>query len=137
MRGDPKDPKCKSSKILIECLTKMEIKFKSYDILIDDHLKEWLKYYSNWPSFPQLYICQKFVGGTEIVLQLVESDEFLPLVPSECIKANALDRIKKVMGQSCVVLYIKGTLDEPADGYQQQAIDLMHKAKINFTWFDV
>ena len=52
MRGDPKEPKCKSSKILIECLTKMEIKFKSYDILVDDHLKEWLKYYSNWPSFP-------------------------------------------------------------------------------------
>ena len=52
MRGDPKEPKCKSSKTLIECLTKMQIKFKSFDILLDDNLKEWLKFFSNWPSFP-------------------------------------------------------------------------------------
>jgi Grx4 family monothiol glutaredoxin len=52
MRGDTIDPKCKSSKILLECFTKMDIKFKTFDILIDDNLKAWLKFYSNWPSFP-------------------------------------------------------------------------------------
>lgn len=52
MRGDQKQPKCKSSKMLVECFTKMELKFKCIDILLDDNLKEWLKFYSNWPSFP-------------------------------------------------------------------------------------
>mmetsp|Transcript_42056 Transcript_42056/g.64452 ORF Transcript_42056/g.64452 Transcript_42056/m.64452 type:complete len:168 (+) Transcript_42056:276-779(+) len=52
MRGDPQQPKCKSSRILIECFTKVDIKYKSFDILTDDNLKEWLKYFSNWPSFP-------------------------------------------------------------------------------------
>lgn len=52
MRGEKTDPKCKSSKILCETLTKMEIKFKDIDILKDDNIKEWLKFYSNWPSYP-------------------------------------------------------------------------------------
>ena len=68
MRGDPQQPECKSSKTLVECLTKMQVKFKTFNILKDDNLKEWLKFYSNWPSFPQVYINQKFVGGTEIIL---------------------------------------------------------------------
>jgi monothiol glutaredoxin len=52
MRGDPLNPKCKASKLILECFTKMDIKFKTIDILSDDSLKEWLKFYSNWPSFP-------------------------------------------------------------------------------------
>jgi glutaredoxin-related protein len=91
----------------------MDIKYKTFDILIDDNLKEWLKFYSNWPSFPQVYINQQFIGGTEIVLQLIESDDFLQLVPSECIKANALERIKIVMDKSVVVLYMKGSPTKP------------------------
>lgn len=94
MRGDVSEPKCKSSKALVECLTKMQIKFKTFDVLLDDNLKEWLKFYSNWPTFPQVFIESKFIGGTEIVYDLVEKDEFLQLIPSECIKANALERIK-------------------------------------------
>ena len=77
MRGSQADPKCRSSKILIECFLKMEIGFRDYDVLKDDSLKEWLKHYSNWPSFPQVYINKKFIGGTEIILQLVEKDEFM------------------------------------------------------------
>ena len=109
MRGDVQEPKCKSSRVLVECLTKMEIKFRTFDILIDDNLKEWLKFYSNWPSFPQLYINKKFLGGTEIILELIDNDDFLPLVPQECIKANALERIKLAMDKSIVVLFLKGT----------------------------
>ena len=53
---------------------------------------EWLKQYSNWPSFPQIYIQQKFIGGTEIVLKMIERDEFMTLVPPECIRENALEK---------------------------------------------
>lgn len=77
MRGEVTDPKCKSSKILCETLSKMEIKFKAFDVLKDDNIREWLKFYSNWPSYPQVFISGKFIGGTEIMLQLIENDEFL------------------------------------------------------------
>ena len=137
MRGDPAEPKCKGSKTIVETLTKMQIKFKTHDVLKDDHLKEWLKFYSNWPSYPQVFINQKFIGGTEIILDMVENDQFLDLIPSDCIKASALERIAKILNKSVVVLMIKGTCCKPADGYQKRALSLMQEARINFTWYDV
>lgn len=131
------DPKCRSSKILIECLFKMEISFRDYDILKDDSLKEWLKHYSNWPSFPQIYINKKFIGGTEIILQLVEKDEFMQLVPSECIKANALEKTSQAMKRSPVVLFMKGTPEDPVDAYQARAVQYLKEFKIRYSWFDV
>ena len=93
MRGTQLEPKCRASKLVCECFGKMELNFKDYDILKDESLKEWLKHYSNWPSFPQVYIDQKFIGSPEIILQMVENDEFMQLVPSECIKSNALEKM--------------------------------------------
>lgn len=72
IRGTPQAPACRASRQMIEQLDNLEIKYKSYDILFNMKLKEWLKYYANWPSFPQLYIYGKFIGGTEIMLQLIE-----------------------------------------------------------------
>ena len=115
----------------------MEVKFKSYNILTDDNLKEWLKFYSNWPSFPQVYINQKFVGGTEVILELVDTDHFLELVPTECIKANALERIKTAMNQGTVVIFMKGTPKAPVDGYQARAIEYLDSMKVKYGWFDV
>ena len=53
---------------------------------------------------------------TEIILQLCENEEFIPLVPPECIKENVLARIKTAQSQSIVVLFLKGTPKEPFDG---------------------
>ena len=55
----------------------MQIKYRTIDILKDEHLKEWIKVFANWPSFPMVFINGKFVGSTEIVFDLVEKDEFL------------------------------------------------------------
>jgi monothiol glutaredoxin len=71
----------------------LEIKYKSHNILDDSKLKEWLKFYANWPCYPQLFISGKFIGGTEIVLQLAENGELMALIPPECVKANVLGRI--------------------------------------------
>ena len=57
---------CKSSKFLVDQLNRMDIKFKSYNIQEDGKLKEWLKFYANWPSIPQLFITGKFIGGMRL-----------------------------------------------------------------------
>lgn len=67
----------------------------------------------------------------------MENDEFLQLVPSECIKANALERIKQVMGNSVVVLFIKGTPQKPYDGYQSRAVQLLDDLMVRYSSFDV
>jgi glutaredoxin-related protein len=51
----------------------------------------------------------KFVGSAEIVIDMIESEEFINIVPQECIKTNALERIKGAMRASPVVLFMKGS----------------------------
>lgn len=52
---------------MLEMLDKQSVKYKTYDVLTEWKLKEWLKFYSNWPNFPQLFINSRFIGGSEIV----------------------------------------------------------------------
>jgi glutaredoxin-related protein len=41
----------------------------------------WLKSYSKWQTFPQIFINQKFIGGIDVLTELVENDEFDDMVP--------------------------------------------------------
>jgi len=79
----------------------------------------------------------KFVGGSEMVIDLIESDEFINMIPSECIKTNAMERIKISLGKSAVVVFMKGSPKEPADGYQKEVIEMMEKCRVRYTFFDV
>jgi monothiol glutaredoxin len=64
IRGTPSATMCKSSKFLVDQLNRLDIKFKSYNIQEDFKLKEWLKFYANWPRILQLFITGKFIGVT-------------------------------------------------------------------------
>ena len=64
-----------------------------------------------------MYINGQFIGGTEIVLQHVEDDELLSMIPGDCIKTNSLEKINVAMKKSPVVLFMKGTPTDPVDGY--------------------
>jgi monothiol glutaredoxin len=71
------------------------------------------------------------------VLELIDKEEFLPMVPNTCIKANALERIKKSLQKSIVVLFLKGSVNNPFDGYQRKAIEILREEKVRFTYFNV
>ncbi len=51
----------------------------------------------------------KFVGGSEMVIDMIENDEFINMIPQECIKTNALERIKLSLSRSAVVVFMKGS----------------------------
>ena len=108
----------------------MEVKFRHFDILQDERIKEWLKFYSNWPSFPQVFVKGKFVGGTEMVVDLIESDEFLAMIPTECIRTNALERIKNMLQKSIVVVFMKGSPKAPKDGYQRECMQILQESQV-------
>ena len=117
IRGNAQDPQCRASRLMIENLDRLEVKYKSFDIMMNNKMKEWLKYYANWPGYPQLYIYGKFIGGTEILLQLIDDDEFMQMVPNTCIKTNPIERINKALARSVIVIFIKGSRKRPFDGY--------------------
>jgi len=53
MKGTPDSPKCGFSRQLMEILQPLNIPFKTFDILEDEEVRQGLKKFSNWPTYPQ------------------------------------------------------------------------------------
>lgn len=75
MKGHPEQPRCGFSKQLVALLEKHNIKYESFDILQDEDVRQGLKEYSDWPTYPQIYVKGEFIGGLDILKQLDESGE--------------------------------------------------------------
>ena len=87
MKGNPDAPRCGFSRQIVELLTAEKVKFGHFDILTDEEVRQGLKTYSNWPTYPQLYAEGKLVGGLDIVKELREEGELLDSLPASAIGA--------------------------------------------------
>jgi glutaredoxin-related protein len=56
IKGSPEAPKCKFTRKLLEMLGPKGYRFRHFDILKDERIRQWLKFYSNWPTFPQIFL---------------------------------------------------------------------------------
>jgi Grx4 family monothiol glutaredoxin len=72
MKGLPSAPRCGFSRQLIELLDSVNAPYDTFDILSDESVRQGLKTYSNWPTFPQLYIQGELIGGLDIAKEMVE-----------------------------------------------------------------
>ena len=79
MKGSPEAPKCGFSRSIVELLRNSAVAFSSFDILTDDEVRAGLKTFSDWPTYPQLYVNGALVGGLDIVREMVNSGEDLKL----------------------------------------------------------
>jgi monothiol glutaredoxin len=70
MKGNPAMPQCGFSAAVVSILKQTGVPFESYNILADQELREGLKQYSSWPTYPQLYVDGKLIGGADIVRDL-------------------------------------------------------------------
>ena len=75
MKGNPTFPQCGFSSTVVQILKHIGVNFQSYDVLQDEDLREGVKKYSNWPTIPQLYVKEEFVGGCDIIREMFESGE--------------------------------------------------------------
>lgn len=75
MKGSPAEPRCGFSKQIVAILHDNSAKYSTFDILSDADVREGLKKYSNWPTYPQLYINGELIGGLDIVKELQASGE--------------------------------------------------------------
>ena len=80
MKGSPQMPQCGFSAAVVGVLKELGAKFGSYNILADPELREGLKEYSSWPTYPQLYVDGQLVGGADIVRDLHARGELAALV---------------------------------------------------------
>ncbi len=76
MKGNKMFPQCGFSARAVEILRHCGVtKFESVDVLADADIRQGIKEYSSWPTIPQLYIQGEFIGGSDIMLEMVQSGE--------------------------------------------------------------
>ncbi len=82
MKGTPDFPQCGFSAQTVAALRAVGSEFAFVNIFEDPEIREGLKTYSNWPTFPQLYVKGELIGGCDIALELHESGELKELIES-------------------------------------------------------
>lgn len=75
MKGTPQAPQCGFSAKTVQALMACGERFAYVNILDNNELREALKEYSSWPTYPQLYVSGELVGGCDIILEMHESGE--------------------------------------------------------------
>ena len=77
MKGTPVMPQCGFSAAVVGVLSHMGIKYNSVNVLEDPEIREGIKEFSDWPTIPQLYVKNEFVGGCDIIREMHESGELV------------------------------------------------------------
>ena len=80
MKGTPDFPQCGFSGQAVAALNAVGKPFAYVNILEDQEIREGLKTYSSWPTFPQLYFKGELVGGSDIVIEMYHSGELAELL---------------------------------------------------------
>ncbi len=82
MKGTPDFPQCGFSSQAVAALKACGKEFAYVNIFEDPEIREGLKVYSNWPTFPQLYVKEELIGGSDIVIEMYQSGELQSLLGS-------------------------------------------------------
>ena len=80
MKGTPDFPQCGFSAQTVAALKQCGAQFRHVNIFEDPELRDALKKFSNWPTFPQLYVNGELVGGCDIVVEMYKSGELKQLL---------------------------------------------------------
>ncbi|XP_037463216.1 monothiol glutaredoxin-S11 [Triticum dicoccoides] len=165
MKGNPEEPRCGFSRKVVDILKQEGVEFGSFDILADNEVREGLKKFSNWPTFPQLYCKGELLGGCDIVIAMHESGELkdvmkehnIPLrqqgskieepVISESANEQSTEaiglteaqkaRLESLTNSNSVMIFIKGSPEEPKCGFSGKVVHILKQEKIPFSSFDI
>jgi monothiol glutaredoxin len=75
MKGTPDMPQCGFSANVVRILNHFSVSYNTFNILSDMDIREGLKQYSNWPTYPQLYVKGQLVGGNDIITEMMNNGE--------------------------------------------------------------
>lgn len=90
MKGVKQQPQCGFSSTVIQILNRIGVtEFKDVNILADPELRQGVKDFTDWPTFPQLYVKGEFIGGCDIVKEMYESGELGQLLQEKGIATAA------------------------------------------------
>jgi len=85
MKGTPGAPECGFSMAISNTLKALEVNYKGINVLENESLREGIKEFSDWPTIPQLYIKNEFIGGSDIVKEIYENGELKKMLENKGI----------------------------------------------------
>ena len=85
MKGTPDAPQCGFSMAVSNILKILEVNFKGVNVLENQNIREGIKEFSDWPTIPQLYVKNEFIGGCDIVKEMYENGELAKLFETKGI----------------------------------------------------
>ncbi|KAL6883525.1 hypothetical protein ACP4OV_010939 [Aristida adscensionis] len=166
MKGTPEEPRCGFSRKVVDILKQEGVEFGSFDILTDNEVREGMKKFSNWPTYPQLYCNGDLIGGCDIVIAMHESGELkdvfkehnIPLKGSKSEEAMKPEsaaekgvagpesirltdaqkaRLVGLINSNPVMVFIKGSPEEPKCGFSGKLLHILKQENIPFSSFDI
>lgn len=137
IKGTPHEPFCKFSVSFINIIKETGIRYRSMDIFKDDKLRCWLRLYSGWKTYPQLYINGKIIGGLDKMKEHIEKGEFMNMVPLECKREGVIEEIKEFSNKNGLVVFGKGPKEKPFCKASKEAYEILSGNYLNFVAFDV
>jgi Grx4 family monothiol glutaredoxin len=155
MKGTPEHPRCGFSRQVVELLQSEHIAFGAFDILTDEAVRQGLKTYSDWPTYPQVYVRGELIGGLDILkemkadggsslmkqLGLVEETHATPTpienVPVTPTPVTLEERLKALIHRSPVMLFMKGVPSAPKCGFSRQMVELLERAGVAYDAMDI
>lgn len=85
IKGTPSNPQCGFTRTLLGILDNLNLDYGFFNILQDEFIRENLKHYSNWKTYPQVYLKGELVGGLDIIKEMIEEGEFQKMT-AECVR---------------------------------------------------
>jgi Grx4 family monothiol glutaredoxin len=159
IKGTPSEPRCKFSRQLLEVLRAQGVAFGTFDILTNEAVRQGLKDKFNWPTFPQLFVAGRLVGGIDIVNEMKangELDALLPrpaaaaalpaapgaaaapaAAPAAAVSAVSAASLEALVSRAGAVACIKGRVEAPSCGYSAALVELLRAAGVDFETVDV
>ncbi|KAG6552699.1 hypothetical protein Mapa_005646 [Marchantia paleacea] len=165
MKGNPEEPRCGFSRKVVDALKAEGVEFGSFDILSNDAVRQGLKVYANWPTYPQLYVKGELIGGSDIILEMSKNGELKQVLAdtmvvdtstlaatngaatdngdstlqSETAKAESdlNQRLKSLVNSKPVLLFMKGTPEEPRCGFSRKVVAAMKETGVEFGTFNI
>ena len=166
LKGTPNTPKCGFSRQAIEMLSDSNVSFGYFNILEDDTVRQGLKTYSDWPTYPQLYVRGELVGGLDILKEMAEEDgglvEQLELndyviksggttafvsaatddkEQQEVEKKEEVvsmdDKLKQLINRHRIMLFMKGIPSSPKCGFSRKIVDILDSFSVSYDAFNI
>jgi Grx4 family monothiol glutaredoxin len=141
MKGSPDAPRCGFSAQVVQALRAAGADFRHFDILQDPAVRDGLKEHSNWPTYPQLYVNGELLGGCDIVLEMAADGELKETLataaPQQSDSSSLQQRLKQLTTKAPVMLFIKGSRQQPFCRFSKTAVAAVQKTGVPFETFDI